>query len=273
MATYAIGDVHGCLEPLEHLWRTLPFEASRDAVWLTGDLVARGPDSAGVLRWARGAAERLGGRFVSVLGNHDLRLLAARAGIDVGRGPRVLADVLASPDGEDLLAWLAARPVAHLGGEKLLVHAGVLPSWGLAEILERAHAAEEALRGPRAPRLLAALEGREPAGALAAEVGTLRVVTRVRTLSPNGELSDDTGPPESAPTGYRPWFAGSHRRPDGLVVVCGHWASLGLRLQEGLVALDTGCVYGGPLTAVRLDDRKVFQVPGRARSPRPASDR
>jgi bis(5'-nucleosyl)-tetraphosphatase (symmetrical) len=286
MATYAIGDVHGCSRTLAALLAELPLDLGRDRLWLAGDLVNRGPDSLGVLRWARDAAERMGERFVAVLGNHDLHFLARAAGVAEARRRDTLEPLLDAPDGEELAAWLRSRPLLHHEGETVLVHAGLLPDWSVEDAEACAREAEVALRGPEASRTLAryaAACGRaggrgpgdpEPGGERTDR--TLAVLTLLRTVDRHGEPCFElTGPPAEAPPGQVPWFEAPGRRSATARAVFGHWAALGLHLAPRVVALDSGCVWGGSLSAVRLEDCRVFQVccrdPGvSAPRPRPA---
>jgi bis(5'-nucleosyl)-tetraphosphatase (symmetrical) len=264
MATYAIGDIHGCFDPLQRLLCRIAFDPRQDRLWLVGDLVNRGPRSLEVLRWA---AEQ-GDRIVAVLGNHDLHLLARAAGVAEAKKRDTLEAVLAAPDRDDLLAWLRARPLIHRDGETLLVHAGLYPDWGpkLAERLARE--VEERLRGEGAAKLLAAvgqrtaerwkesLSGQERARA------ALAGFARLRTVDDQGRMcAGFSGPPDQAPKGCRAWFSVDGRKSAGLTVIFGHWAALGLRIANGIAAIDTGCVWGHALTAVRLDDWRVFQEP------------
>jgi bis(5'-nucleosyl)-tetraphosphatase (symmetrical) len=262
MATYAIGDVQGCEEPLVRLLEHIAFDGRRDRLWFVGDLVNRGPDSLGVLRRVRA----LGDAAVVVLGNHDVHLLARAYGVGrVGRRDTLDA-VLAAPDRDDLVEWLRARPLVHREGGYLLVHAGLLPAWSGADAERLAREAEAALRDEtRTTQVLDAyyhaaswdesLAGAARAGAV------LAVLTRLRTCTPAGEVCDEfSGPPAAAPSGYVPWFAVPGRRSAGETVIFGHWAALGLHVTCDLCALDTGCVWGNALTALRLEDRAVFQV-------------
>ena len=286
MATYAIGDVHGCSRTLAGLLAELPLDLGRDRLWLAGDLVNRGPDSLGVLRWARETAERMGERFVAVLGNHDLHFLARAAGVAEARRRDTLEPLLDAPDREELAAWLRSRPLLHREGETFLVHAGLLPGWSVEEAETRAREAEAALRGPVASRTLAryaAACGRaggrgpgdpKPGGERTDR--TLAVLTLLRTVDRHGEPCFElTGPPAEAPPGRVPWFEAPGRRSVIARAVFGHWAALGLHLAPRVLALDSGCVWGSSLSAVRLEDCRVFQVccrdPGvSAPRPRPA---
>lgn len=271
MATYAIGDVHGCTRTFRRLLKELPWDRRSDRLWMVGDLVGHGPDSAGTLRAAAALEADLGDRFVSVLGNHDARLLGAHAGVVASRKAQaVLARILETVDGAALLGWLARRPLLHHDGRSVLVHAGLHPRWTVAEARARARAAESLIRRSdrRGEVLAAALDdgggdggdGLPGRGETARAIETLRVMTTIRTLKSDGRLCDHSGPPEDAPTDCTPWFEADDRASRDAVVVFGHWAALGLRLGDGWIALDSGCAWGGPLSAVRLEDRRVFQT-------------
>jgi bis(5'-nucleosyl)-tetraphosphatase (symmetrical) len=213
----------------------------REPLWLAGDLVNRGPRSLDVLSWARAHEDVV----TAVLGNHDLHLLRRAAGVARRKKRDTLDEVLRAPD---LVAWLAGRPLVAGDRDAILVHAGVLPGWSRAELERRARAAERQL-----PDLLAG------GGDADARV-TLDACTRLRCCAPDGRMAlDFDGPPADAPPGTRPWW---ELVPPGLpVVVHGHWAAAGFLLDARHIGLDSGCVYGGPLTAVRLEDRRVVQVP------------
>ncbi|HKI01964.1 MAG TPA: symmetrical bis(5'-nucleosyl)-tetraphosphatase [Thermoanaerobaculia bacterium] len=264
MATYAIGDIHGCFATLQRLLHRIAFDPRQDRLWLVGDLVNRGPRSLEVLRWA---AEQ-GDRIVAVLGNHDLHLLARAAGVAEARRRDTLEEVLAAPDRDDLFAWLRHRPLLHRDGETLMVHAGLFPDWGPKLAQRLAGEVEGRLRGDGAPKLLAAvgqkaaerwkegLSGQERARA------ALAGFARLRTLDEEGRMcADYSGPPEQAPKGCHAWFSVRGRKSAGFTVIFGHWAALGLRIGNGIAALDTGCAWGRELTALRLDDWRVFQEP------------
>ncbi len=264
MATYVIGDIQGCFRTLRALLRRIRFVPGRDRLWLVGDLVNRGPGSLSVLKWA---AEN-DPHIVAVLGNHDLHLLAAAAGERSLRPRDTLDDILESPDREQLVHWLRQRPLLHRDGNTLMVHAGILPAWTLEDALQKAREAERALRGPDANAVLAhmnrrsedrwseELEGRKRINAI------LQVLTRMRTCTVDGRLClDYNGPPAEAPPDCLPWFSVPERQTGGLDVFFGHWAALGLYQAPGVSGLESGCVWGGPLTALRLEDRKVFQEP------------
>lgn len=245
MATYAIGDIQGCHATLLSLLQKIRFDPRGDRLWLCGDLVNRGPSSLEVLRWARG----LGDRVVAVLGNHDLHLLARWRGV-VGAKPRdTLDEVLAAPDRDVLCEWLRERPLLYREGDLVLVHAGLLPSWTVEDAERLARGAEAELRGDGIVSLLSR-GPRDPV------VGPL---TRIRTVRADGSLCDHAGPPAEAPPGCVPWFDVPSRRSRDATIIFGHWSALGLYVAPGLYGLDTGCVWGRTLTALRLDDRVIFQ--------------
>jgi bis(5'-nucleosyl)-tetraphosphatase (symmetrical) len=248
MATYAIGDVQGCDVTLGRLLARCAFDPAADRLWLVGDLVNRGPRSLAVLRRVRA----LGDRAVVTLGNHDIHLLARRAGISAPKKRDTLDEVLAAPDCDLLCSWLAERPLLHRENGSVMVHAGLKPDWTIEDAERRARAVEACLRGGRLGDLLS---GRERALA-----DDLSVLTRIRTLYPDGTLADYDGPPAGAPTGALPWFAHPRRSRDATIVF-GHWAALGLHMRDGVIGLDTGCVWGRALTAVRLEDRAIYCEP------------
>ena len=264
MATYAVGDVHGCWKTLRRLLSRLRLHPAQDRLWLVGDLVNRGPRSLEVLRWARATAAAMEERFAVVLGNHDLRLLALAAGVTRPKRLDTLEAVLAAPDAAELIAWLAARPLLHRDPGRqgwLMVHAGLLPGWTVEDAEAAARQVEAALAGPCRAALLA----RGPADPAADDPAlpplrrALAAFTLVRTLTADGDRCDHSGPLADAPPGCVPWFRVPGRRSAGRRIVCGHWAALGLHREDGVVALDTACVWGQRLTAVRLDDGEVFQ--------------
>ncbi len=265
MATYAIGDIQGCFAALQRLIETIRFDPIQDRLWFVGDLVNRGPDSLSVLRYVKG----LGQAAVMVLGNHDLHLLAVAAGIIPLRHKDTLQAILAAPDRKDLLAWLRQQPLLHWDNGFVLVHAGLLPQWtiGTAEALARE--VEQALRTEDYRTFLRALsEDRHPSRWSDDLTGTERLgviaqaLTRLRVCTEEGTMDlSFTGPPEQAPIGLLPWFQVPSRKSAETMIICGHWAALGLHMQDGLLALDSGYVYGRHLTAIRLEDRQVFQVP------------
>jgi len=263
MATWAVGDIQGCLEPLQRLLEKTAFDPARDRLWLTGDLVNRGPDSLGVLRWAKG----LGKSVVVALGNHDLHLLALSYGRDRPKRRDTLQPVFDAPDRQVLLDWLRRQEMMHVEGGFAMVHAGLLPSWSVEQALALAREVEEELRGPDPERLFASMYGDRPArwddGLRFPERHRviINALTRMRMLDAAGEMVlTFSGPPDRAAPGLVSWFDVPGRKSAGTPVVFGHWAALGLTLRPDLLALDSGCAWGRELTAVRLEDRTVVQV-------------
>jgi bis(5'-nucleosyl)-tetraphosphatase (symmetrical) len=263
MATYAIGDVHGCFETLQKLLCEIRHDPGQDRLWLVGDLVNRGPRSLDVLRWAVAQGDRI----VTVLGNHDLHLLARAAQVAAPKRRDSLAEVLEAPDRDDLLAWLLHRPLLHREGEHLLVHAGLFPAWTPERAEELARETEAMLRSG-AGGLLASVDSKAderwdeglPAGERARVA--LAGFAKLRTVQADGRMcAGYSGPPDDSPRGCRPWFEHAKRRSRGVTVVFGHWAALGLCLRDGVAGLDTGCAWGQELTALRLDDGGIFRQP------------
>jgi bis(5'-nucleosyl)-tetraphosphatase (symmetrical) len=263
VATYAIGDVQGCFDAFERLLDEIRFDAARDRLWLVGDLVNRGPQSAEVLRFVRS----LGDAAITVLGNHDIHLFAYVAGYGKKRSDDSFGDVLAAPDRDALLEWLRMRPMMYVEGGYAMVHAGLLPAWSVEQARDLAAEVEAAFRAPDYRSFLAGLYGSQPDrwDDRLRGVDRLRVVvnamTRMRFVSAEGVMDFRAkGEVEKAPRGYRPWFDAPGRASAKVPIVCGHWSALGLLIRPDLLALDSGCVWGGRLTAVRLEDRSVFQV-------------
>lgn len=228
-----------------------------------GDLVNRGPESLATLRKVR----QLGDRAKSVLGNHDLHLLASFHGIRKPGGSDTLADILAAPDCEELLDWLRRRPLALFEQGHLLVHAGVLPQWSAQQTIALAHEVETVLRGPDWVDFLREMYGNSPARWNDALTGTDRLrcivnaLTRMRFCTPHGVMDLDTKEGADATLqGYLPWFDIAGRRTEEVTVVFGHWSALGLVMRPNLLGIDTGCVWGGKLTAICLEDRSLLQV-------------
>jgi bis(5'-nucleosyl)-tetraphosphatase (symmetrical) len=263
MATYAIGDLQGCFAPLERLLAKIRFDPFRDRLWFVGDLVNRGPDSLRCLRFVRS----LGEAAITVLGNHDLHLVCVAEGAQKARARDTLDDVLDAPDRDELVEWLRHRPLMHVERGFALVHAGLLPEWSMKKAASLAREVEEALRGRRYRALLKRMYGDEPSRWSERLRGfdRLRVVinamTRLRVCDDDGsmvlEYKGEPGEPSDA---WTPWFDMPRRRSRDHAVVCGHWSALGRVVRDDLLAIDSGCVWGRSLTAVRLEDREVFGV-------------
>ncbi|MDF0645296.1 MAG: symmetrical bis(5'-nucleosyl)-tetraphosphatase [Nitrospira sp.] len=267
MATYAIGDVQGCRAQLSQLVDRIDFNPTRDHLWFVGDLVNRGPDSLGVLRLIK----NLGAAASVVLGNHDLFLLAAAESIVTLRPKDTIDDVLKADDRSELIDWLRGRPLLIHDDSVLMVHAGLLPQWTAAEAVQLAGEVDGALGGPDYREFLrdffhASLPSWHPSltGRMR-RASVARAMTRIRSCTPAGEMSGFSGAPQDVPPGYLPWFRVPGRRSADTTIVTGHWAALGLQLESNHLAIDSGCVWGRHLTAVRFEDRAVFQVEG----PRP----
>ena len=277
MATYVIGDVHGCLGTLEALYARLPFDAANDRLWMVGDLVNRGPDSAGVLRWARCRERELGERFVAVLGNHDVHLLARVDGADP-RPRDTLDGVLGAPDRAELIDWLYGRPLLHREerhGPGPRRPASPVDRRRRRALRPRGRRTRSAL--PRAKRLLDryAVPPRRWRSDFtrrrAARDRALAVFTLIRTIDRHGTPRGDfTGAPWEAPADALPWHEVPGRKSADHTIVFGHWAALGLRIAPGIRALDTGCVWGE--RADRPAARGRPGVPGGKRAPQPMTD-
>lgn len=263
MAIYAIGDVQGCYEALQRLIEHIRFDSGSDRLWFVGDLVNRGPDSLKVLRYIKS----LGNSAVVVLGNHDLFLLAVAENITAMRPEDTLQAILAAPDRDELLGWLRQQRLLYREHRFMLVHAGLLPQWSINEAEELAHEVETGLRSPYYKNVLLALYPSKQLQWSSNLTGPTRlatiikVLTRIRACSADGLMeSSYSGPPDHIPAGFLPWFRIENRERRDTTIICGHWASLGLHCEENLLAIDSGCVWGRQLTAIRLEDRKVFQV-------------
>ncbi|MBS1213034.1 MAG: diadenosine tetraphosphatase [Proteobacteria bacterium] len=263
MATYAIGDLQGCFAELQCLLERIDFDPGRDRLWFTGDLVNRGPQSLETLRYIKG----LGPAAVSVLGNHDLHLLAVASGISRTKHKDTFGAILSADDRDELLHWLRHRPLLHCEGGFYLIHAGLPPQWDMETAAERAHEVEDVLRGPNWRELLARMYGNEPAvwSAELAGFDRLRFITncftRMRYCDERGALEfHEKCRPGSQKEGLFPWFQAPGRRSAGARIIFGHWSTLGFHAENGCVGLDTGCLWGGELTALRLDGEKTERI-------------
>ena len=259
MALYCIGDVQGCDAALGRLLEHIHFSPSRDTVYLLGDLVNRGPDSAAVLRRCR-AAE---GALHCLLGNHDLHLLATAHGVRRPSRRDTLDGVLQASDRAALLDWLRQQPLVrtheHAGETLLMLHAGVLPAWSLDDAVALASEVHSVLRSADLQGFLQQMYGNTPERWSASLAGTdrLRVIvnalTRLRFCTPDGVMDFDSAESaEAPPPGLVPWFEAPGRRTEGTLIAFGHWSMLGWMERPGVLSLDTGCVWGGCLSAVRF---------------------
>jgi bis(5'-nucleosyl)-tetraphosphatase (symmetrical) len=258
-----IGDVQGCLEPLQRLLDTLPL-GSEDQIWFTGDLVNRGPHSLDVLRLVKG----LGQSARTILGNHDLHLLCVAEGFAKPHKGDTLDHILSAPDRDELLTWLRSQPLAILEEDCLLIHAGVYPSWSAEQTLYLANEVQTVLSSAHYRDLLKVMYGNEPNywdTSLHGEDrlrAIINALTRMRLCTPEGKMDfTHKGELHDAPAGLVPWFDAANRLTSNLTVIFGHWSALGLVLKPNLIGVDTGCLWGRTLTAVRLEDRAVFSVP------------
>ena len=275
MCIYAIGDIQGCYDSLQRLLDLCAFDPASDRLWLVGDLVNRGPQSLETLRLIKS----LGPAALTVLGNHDLYLLMVAEGGAKFRGKDdTIQPILDAPDCTELLDWLRQQPLCHTEGEFCLVHAGLLPQWTAARARKLAREVEAELQGPKYRKFITNLWGSEPARWSDDLTGAprLRVIvnamTRMRFCTPEGIMELKTkGELANAPAGHLPWFDAPNRKSADAVLVTGHWSALGLKITPNLLALDSGCLWGGNLTALRLEDRRLFQVdcsPTEARPPK-----
>jgi len=263
MATYAVGDIQGCYHELEQMLKLMQFDSKKDQLWLVGDLVNRGAGSLSVLRLIKS----MGDAAITVLGNHDLHLLAVAAGVAELHHSDTLDEILAAPDRDELLSWLRQQRMLHVQDNFVLLHAGLLPGWDVQQAQQLAHEVEQALRGADYVTFLEKMYGNIPHQWDDALTGyaRLRVITnaltRMRICTAQGEMQFSfKGEVGDVPEGYLPWFEVPQRASAEATVVFGHWSALGLIAEPNVIALDTGCLWGSALTAIRLEDRKIFQV-------------
>jgi bis(5'-nucleosyl)-tetraphosphatase (symmetrical) len=268
MAVYAIGDIQGCFGPLQSLLEQLKFNPATDKLWFTGDLVNRGPESVEVLRFVKD----LGKGAITVLGNHDLHLLALAYGTKKPNKNDTLDNVLNAPDRDELLNWLANRPLIHHDAalNATLVHAALYPGWDLALAKNLANEVHDVLSGKQLPDFLEHMYGNIPDQWHHALAGwdRLRVITncftRLRYCDSDGHMNmEEKGPPGSQPGNFQPWFKYMAADHDFGHTVFGHWSTLGTNyLNNKIICLDDGCLWGGALTAVRLDDtdKQLYSV-------------
>ncbi|HET6655783.1 MAG TPA: symmetrical bis(5'-nucleosyl)-tetraphosphatase [Gammaproteobacteria bacterium] len=266
MSVYAIGDIQGCYDALGRLLDRIRFDPQADRLWFTGDMVNRGPRSLETLRFVKS----LGGAAVTVLGNHDLHLLAVAAGCQRARPSDTLDAILAAPDRDELLNWLRRRPLAHYDAAYgyLMVHAGLAPQWTPNDALALAAEVEARLAAPDWTAFLIGMYGNAPArwDPELTGIDRLRAIvnylTRLRFCTPDGTMDfDHKGPPGTQPAPLVPWFAVPARNSAGDRIVCGHWSAVGAGRSHNVYLLDSGCAWGGALTALQLDgEERWFKV-------------
>jgi len=274
MSTYVVGDIQGCYDPLQRLLEKINFDPASDQLWCPGDLVNRGGQSLETLRLLHG----LGDSFQMTMGNHDLFLLKENWKFpEAGSSNAEMDAILQAHDRHTLLGWLQQQPLAHWSPEHkvLMVHAGVVPQWTRKQTLACAAEVEKALRSKKPGKFFSRMNKNLVRRWRDNRTGWRRrrlisnILTRLRFCDANGKiLSSASGPPGSQPAQYKPWFRHKNRQTRDVRIIFGHWAALGLRLKKRTVCLDSGCVWGGRLSALRLEDQKLFQVPGKIRKSR-----
>ncbi|MFM2029750.1 MAG: hypothetical protein RL517_941 [Pseudomonadota bacterium] len=263
---YAVGDIQGCAPSLKSLIKKIP---AKSKMIFLGDLVNRGPDSLGTLRLLKQLQEEQ--RIECILGNHDLHLLAVDAGIRKTKGLDTVQTILDAPDRAELMNWLRHRPMALSNGKILTVHAGVLPQWDMGQTIECAQEVEKALRKKNYKEFLGNMYGNTPNKWSNSLKGyeRLRVITnaltRIRFCTPSGTMEFESKEGfESGPKGYIPWFKVPKRKTQEALIYFGHWSTLGLLREKNVIGLDTGCVWGGKLTAMEIaesgKDRKNLEI-------------
>ena len=264
MTTYAIGDIQGCYHAFQALLARVQFNPKHDSLWLVGDLINRGGGSLEVLRWCYQHQANI----KVVLGNHDLHALAVAHDIRPAHRSDTLQAMLDAPDSNALLTWLRYQPLIISNDEYTMVHAGLLPQWQIGDAITYAREVESALQSANYQDFLRDMYGNTPNTWQANLVGMDRLraitnaMTRMRICTPAGALEFDfKGELKDIPTGYMPWFDVPSRQTQGVNIICGHWSALGLQQRVNVHALDTGCLWGGKLTAMCLETKAIAQVP------------
>lgn len=264
MATYAVGDIQGCYHSFLQLLDEISFDPSRDQLWLVGDIINRGANSLEVLRWVVAHREQV----ICVLGNHDLHALVVAAGFVRMHRSDTLQALLHADDRDELLDWLRHQKMLHAEQGYIMVHAGLLPEWTMEQALALSKEVEHALQGVEHRTFLRHMYGNQPTRwhDNLEGIDRLRVITnamtRLRICRADGEMEFHYKATLSGiPDGYMPWFDVPDRKTRSEVVIFGHWSALGLQQRNNVVALDTGCLWNGKLTAFRLNDHAIFQVP------------
>jgi bis(5'-nucleosyl)-tetraphosphatase (symmetrical) len=264
MATFAIGDLQGCYTSFQNLLKQFDFSPSRDRLWLVGDLINRGPDSLKMLRWLMANEDAV----TTVLGNHDLHALAVHEGYVSPHRKDTLDELLKAPDRKTLFDWLRKQPLAFAEDQYMVIHAGLLPQWTTTQAVELATEVQDTLRSKDYRSFLEKMYGNRPikwSNDLSG-MSRLRLITnaltRLRVCTPDGKMEFSfKGELADVPPDLTPWFDAPKRKSQDTTLIVGHWSALGLLLRDDLFALDTGCLWGGKLTALRVEDRQVFQVP------------
>ena len=265
MSTYLIGDIQGCYDPLQRLLQKINFDPASDRLWPCGDLVNRGGQSLQVLRLLKSIEHSVS----TVLGNHDLHLLASHDLYPNGNSGNAEFDaVFAAPECETLIDWLSAQPLSRWSGEfnLLQVHAGVIPQWDWQTAISAGNEVSTILRSDRRSKFFQRMYGNRPRRWREDRNGWKRlrlisnILTRLRFCDAEGRgIYSVSGPPGCQPGNYKPWFKHKHRLTRDVTVAFGHWAALGLRIKKRYIAMDSGCVWGGKLSALRLEDGKIYQ--------------
>ena len=268
MATYAIGDIQGCYHAFLALLARISFNSKQDKLWLVGDLINRGSGSLEVLRWCHQHQENL----KIVLGNHDLHALAVAHGVKPAHRGDTLQALLDAPDSDALLTWLRHQPLIIVNDEYVMVHAGLLPQWTINDALSHAKEVETVLQGAAYQDFLRDMYGNTPNFWHDDLLGIERLraitnaMTRMRICTEEGALEFDfKGELQDIPAGYLPWFDVASRKSNDTQIICGHWSALGLQQRANIFALDTGCLWGGKLTAMCLETQKITQAPSDSR--------
>jgi bis(5'-nucleosyl)-tetraphosphatase (symmetrical) len=266
MATYAIGDIQGCFNSFQDLLKLIQFNQENDRLWFVGDIVNRGAGSLSILKWVYEHQDSV----VMVLGNHDLHTLVLSEGYVRAHPSDTLDELLESKEAPRLLNWLRHQPLVHYDHELLMVHAGLLPSWSISQAISLANEVESALRGNDYCKFLESMYGNQPTSWSDSLTGwdRLRVITnaitRLRLCTNEGVMEFKyKGELDQIPSPFVPWFQAENRESASTTIVFGHWSAVGLYRENNVIALDTGCLWGGQLTAMRIEDRRFFQVPCR----------
>ncbi|MES2205669.1 MAG: symmetrical bis(5'-nucleosyl)-tetraphosphatase [Pseudomonadota bacterium] len=267
MATYLIGDIQGCAGAFSRLLALIHPNWSKDSIWIAGDLINRGPDSLGVLRKIRALHVEHPNQVRIVLGNHDIHLLMTYYGLTYPRRGDTLEPIFAAEDREELIEWLTHQPLLQRQGQLIMVHAGLLPCWTEDQAEALSHEVHLLMRKD-ARTFLAHAYGNYPDKWQDDLEGIdryrviLNSMTRLRFCTPQGLMEFySKGQPHDAPEGFIPWYEAPHARHPDTTIAFGHWSQLGLRKMPGFISLDSGCLWRGPLTAIRVEDGHIFQVP------------